>query len=134
MNVDVLTVSSKVQIALPDSVRNALSIAAGDKIVAYSSGDSILLKKLELPTEDEFSKWLDNAQKVGIPVGADRGRRTRNHLRGEGEETRARTVIDAGASLPLPVACRQCKALQFLLVEVTEIVWTFPPDAIIEVK
>ena len=69
MNVDVLTVSSKGQIALPDSVRKALSIAAGDKIVAYSSGDSILLRKLELPTEDEFSKWLDNAQKWASQSG-----------------------------------------------------------------
>ena len=48
MSVDVLTVSSKGQIVLPAPVRKALSIVAGEKLVAYSTGDSILLKKLEL--------------------------------------------------------------------------------------
>ena len=63
MSVDVLTVSSKGQIVLPAPVRRALSISAGEKLVAYFTGDSILLKKLDLPKEDEFKKWLDDAQK-----------------------------------------------------------------------
>lgn len=62
MSVDVLTVSSKGQIVLPAPVRKALSIATGEKLIAYSTGDSILLKKLELPKEEEFRKWLDDAQ------------------------------------------------------------------------
>jgi AbrB family looped-hinge helix DNA binding protein len=69
MSVDVLTVSSKGQIVLPAPIRKALSIVAGDKLVAYSTGDSILLKKLELPKEDEFRKWLDDAQEWAAQSG-----------------------------------------------------------------
>lgn len=69
MSVDVLTVSSKGQIVLPAPVRKALSIVAGEKLVAYSTGDSILLKKLELPKEDEFRKWLDDAQEWAAQSG-----------------------------------------------------------------
>ena len=32
------------------------------KLAAYSTGDSILLKKVELPKEEEFKRWLDEAQ------------------------------------------------------------------------
>lgn len=69
MSVDVLTVSSKGQIVLPAPVRKALSIAEGEKLVAYSNGDTILLKKLELPKEDEFRKWLDDAQEWAAQSG-----------------------------------------------------------------
>ena len=69
MSVDVLTVSSKGQIVLPAPVRKALSINTGEKLVAYSTDDSILLKKLELPKEDEFKKWLDDAQSWAAQSG-----------------------------------------------------------------
>lgn len=69
MSVDVLTVSSRGQIVLPAPVRKALSIATGEKLVAYSTDDSILLKKLELPKEDEFRRWLDDAQEWATQSG-----------------------------------------------------------------
>lgn len=69
MSVDVLTVSSKGQIVLPAPVRRALSIAAGEKLVAYSTGDSILLKKLEIPKEEKFKEWLDEAQEWAAQSG-----------------------------------------------------------------
>ena len=43
MNTQVLTVSSKGQISLPVAIRKLLSIDAGDKLVAYASGDVIML-------------------------------------------------------------------------------------------
>ena len=58
MSVDVLTISSKGQIVLPAAMRKALSLVSGDKLIAYSSGDSILLKPLEVPKEDDCKKWL----------------------------------------------------------------------------
>ena len=62
MSVDVLTVSSKGQVVLPAPIRKALSITSGDKLIAYSAGDSILLKPLELPKESDCKKWLDDAR------------------------------------------------------------------------
>ena len=44
MNTQILTVSSKGQISLPVSIRKLLSIGSGDKLVAYASGDTIILK------------------------------------------------------------------------------------------
>ena len=65
MNTQVLTVSSKGQISLPIAIRKRLSIDPGDKLVAYTSGDVIMLKTLKLPTAEEFEASLDEAQKFG---------------------------------------------------------------------
>lgn len=69
MNTQVLTVSSKGQISLPVAIRKLLSIDAGDKLVAYASGDVIMLKTLKLPTAEEFEASLDEAQKWASSVG-----------------------------------------------------------------
>ena len=61
MSVDVLTVSSKGQIALPIEMRRRLSIKQGDKFAAFDNGDVIVLKPIKLPTEDEFMLWLNEA-------------------------------------------------------------------------
>ena len=69
MNAQVLTVSSKGQISLPASIRKLLSIDKGDKLVAYISGDVIMLKALKLPTIEEFEKSMDEAQSWAASVG-----------------------------------------------------------------
>ena len=69
MNTQVLTVSSKGQISLPVAIRKLLSIDAGDKLVAYASGDVIMLKTLKLPTAEEFEASLDEEQKWASSVG-----------------------------------------------------------------
>lgn len=69
MSMQILTVSSKGQVSLPVSIRNLLSINAGDKLVAYTSGDVIMLKTLKLPSAEEFEESLDEAQKWAASVG-----------------------------------------------------------------
>ncbi len=69
MNTHILTVSSKGQISLPVSIRKLLSINTGDKLVAYTSGDVIMLKTLKLPSAEEFEASLDEAQKWAMFVG-----------------------------------------------------------------
>lgn len=71
MNTQILTVSSKGQISLPVNIRKLLSIDTGDKLVAYTSGDVIMLKTLKLPTAEEFESALDEAQKWAMSVGYD---------------------------------------------------------------
>ncbi len=71
MNTQILTVSSKGQISLPISIRKRLSIGTGDKLVAYTSGDVIMLKTLKLPSAEEFEASLDEAQKWATSVGYD---------------------------------------------------------------
>ena len=62
MAVDVLTVSTKGQIVLPAPIRKALSIKSGDRLAAYAIGDTVMLKPVKVPTEDDFKSWLDEAQ------------------------------------------------------------------------
>lgn len=69
MSMQILTVSSKGQISLPVSIRKLLSIDTGDKLVAYTSGDVIMLKTLKLPSAEEFEASLDDAQKWAASVG-----------------------------------------------------------------
>ena len=69
MSAQVLTVSSKGQISLPITIRRKLSIDAGDKLVAYTSGDVIMLKALKLPTAEEFEASLDEAQQWAASMG-----------------------------------------------------------------
>lgn len=69
MRTQILTVSSKGQISLPVNIRKLLSIDTGDKLVAYTSGDVIMLKTLKLPSVEEFEASLDEAQKWAMSVG-----------------------------------------------------------------
>lgn len=69
MNTQILTVSSKGQISLPVGIRKLMSINTGDKLIAYTSGDVIMLKTLKLPTAEEFEASLDEAQKWAVSVG-----------------------------------------------------------------
>ncbi len=69
MDTQVLTVSSKGQISLPDSIRRLLSIETGDKLVAYASGDTIMLKTLKFPSGEDFETSLNEAQKWAESVG-----------------------------------------------------------------
>ena len=69
MDTQILTVSSKGQISLPVNIRKLLSINTGDKLLAYTSGDVIMLKALKLPSAEEFKASLDEAQKWAMSVG-----------------------------------------------------------------
>ena len=61
MSIEVITVSTKGQIALPAEIRKRMSINQGDKFAVYDAGDTILLKRLSVPTEEEFKQWLEAA-------------------------------------------------------------------------
>ena len=69
MSVDVLTVSSKGQIALPAKIRKALSINTGDRLAVFTSDDVIMLKAVKVPTAEEFKMKLDEAADWAKQVG-----------------------------------------------------------------
>jgi bifunctional DNA-binding transcriptional regulator/antitoxin component of YhaV-PrlF toxin-antitoxin module len=71
MSVDVLTVSSKGQVVLPINMRRALSIVEGAKLAAYAIGDTIMLKPISVPTEEDFHSFLDEAQAWAEASGLD---------------------------------------------------------------
>ena len=63
MSPQMLTVSSKGQITLPVSFRNMLSIGKGDKIAAFATDDSIMLKPIAMPTVQDFEASCKKAQR-----------------------------------------------------------------------
>lgn len=69
MPIDVLTLSTKGQLVLPNDLRKSMSLAPGDKLVAYWSNGSIVLKKLELPTENDFEKQIDSTVMLAKQAG-----------------------------------------------------------------
>ena len=69
MEAQVITVTTKGQIAIPIKIRKMLSIENGDKLIAYAYGDTLMLKVLKIPSEEEFKNTLDNAQKWAASVG-----------------------------------------------------------------
>ena len=62
MTMQLVSVSSKGQIAIPVSYRKALSIKEGSQLVIYSDGENIILKPVELPSEDKLSALLAKAR------------------------------------------------------------------------
>ena len=67
--VDYVTVSPKGQVVLPMGMRNALSIASGDKLAVYFTDEVIMMKPVKKPTVEDFSQWLGEAQAWAKSVG-----------------------------------------------------------------
>lgn len=61
MAIDIISVSSKGQVVLPIEMRKKMDITAGAKLAAYALGDMIVLKLIDVPTESDFKKSLDEA-------------------------------------------------------------------------
>ncbi|MCW4001500.1 MAG: AbrB/MazE/SpoVT family DNA-binding domain-containing protein [Candidatus Bathyarchaeota archaeon] len=54
---EVTTVSEKGQVVIPQSIRKELGIKPKNKFLVYGKGDTIIMKKLELP--DLKKEWND---------------------------------------------------------------------------
>lgn len=69
MDMQILTVSSKGQISIPVELRKRLSIESGTRLVAYASGDVIMLKVVKLPTIEDFDAALSEVQNLAAASG-----------------------------------------------------------------
>ena len=56
-NSEVTTMSEKVQVVIPQSIRKELGIKPKTKFLVYGRGDTVIMKKLELP--DLKKEWED---------------------------------------------------------------------------
>ena len=55
--------SSKGQIVLPKALRETLGLESGDIFALFGEEDTIMLKRIDLPSEKEFEKLLVWGQK-----------------------------------------------------------------------
>ena len=69
MITEVTSVSSKGQVVLPKTVRDALSLDAGSKLIVVTDGDNILLKPIVAPDISEFDALMKESQKWAKSVG-----------------------------------------------------------------
>ena len=66
---DVLKVSSKGQISIPAKARKEMNIKYGDRLAYVVFGDTLVIKPVKMPSEEEFKKRLDEAQTWAASVG-----------------------------------------------------------------
>jgi len=57
-NIEITSVSSRGQVVIPQSLRDKLKIREGEKFVVIGEGNTIVLKKLEMPSFKGFDKLL----------------------------------------------------------------------------
>ncbi|MBS3092246.1 AbrB/MazE/SpoVT family DNA-binding domain-containing protein [Candidatus Pacearchaeota archaeon] len=69
-NVEITSVSSRGQVVIPQSLRDRMKIQTGEKFVVIGEDNTIVLKKLEIPSFSGIDKLLkktrDFAKKRGI--------------------------------------------------------------------
>ncbi len=67
---EITSLSSRGQIVIPQGVRDRLNLHEGEKFVVIGEDDTIILKKLEVPSFKGFEKLLqktrDFAKKKGL--------------------------------------------------------------------
>lgn len=66
---DMLKVSSKGQISIPAKARKEMNIKYGDRLAYVVFGDTLVIKPVKMPSEEEFEKSLDEAQEWAASVG-----------------------------------------------------------------
>lgn len=61
MDIQIIKVTDKGQISLPQKFRKTVGIQRGDKIIAIQEGNTIILQSLD---EDKFKDLVKHSQKV----------------------------------------------------------------------
>ena len=69
MIAEVTSVSSKGQVVLPKSVREALTLNPGSKLIVISDGTNILLKPIDIPDLSEFESLMEESKNWAKKVG-----------------------------------------------------------------
>ena len=71
MNMQIVSVSSKGQIAIPVSYRKELSLNEGSKLAIFSDGENIILKPIALPSEGSLLSALADMREYAKNAGLD---------------------------------------------------------------
>ena len=64
--------SSKGQIVVPKQLRNLLGLNEGEIFAIFGDNDTIILKRIEMPSKDEFESLLQWGQKYAKKKGIKR--------------------------------------------------------------
>lgn len=75
--VQITTTSPKGQVVIPQEIREQMSIESGTKFAVYGRGDTIIFKRVELPTVKDFEKLA----RFGRTFAAKRGIKEKDLLK-----------------------------------------------------
>lgn len=85
-SIEVTTMTSRGQIVIPQAIREGLSLDSGAKFVVVGEGDTVILKRLQMPSSDSLKALLVQSRQlakrkglkkssVGKVIAAVRGKR-----------------------------------------------------------
>lgn len=66
---EVTRLSSKGQVVLPEAVRKKLHLTEGARFVVIGSDDTVILKRLEEPSREQFKELLKRSRAYAKRVG-----------------------------------------------------------------
>ncbi|MFA4819815.1 MAG: AbrB/MazE/SpoVT family DNA-binding domain-containing protein [Candidatus Aenigmatarchaeota archaeon] len=68
-DVQMTTTSEKGQVVIPQNIRDELGIESGTKFAVYGKGDTIIFKRVEMPTVKDFEKLASFGRKFAKKKG-----------------------------------------------------------------
>ena len=68
-NIEITSMSSRGQIVIPQSLREKLRIHEGEKFIVIGEDNTIVLKKLEMPSFEGFDKLLKKTREFAKKKG-----------------------------------------------------------------
>lgn len=68
-NIEVTTMTSRGQIVIPQAIREALSLDSGAKFVVVGEGDTVILKRLEMPSSEGLKGLLTQSRQLAKKKG-----------------------------------------------------------------
>lgn len=68
-SIDITSVSSRGQIVIPQALRNKMKIQEGEKFVIIGKDNTIVLKKLEMPSFNGIDKLLEKTREFAKTKG-----------------------------------------------------------------
>ena len=68
-DLEITSVSSRGQVVIPQKIRDRLKISEGEKFVVVGENDTIILKKLEVPSFKGFEKLLRKTREHAVKHG-----------------------------------------------------------------
>jgi len=68
-DVQMTTASEKGQVVIPQEIREELGIESGTKFAVYGKGDTIIFKRIEIPTAKDFEKLAAFGRKFAKKKG-----------------------------------------------------------------
>ncbi len=67
--IEVTSLSSRGQVVIPQDIRNRLNLHEGEKFVVIGENDTIILKKLQVPSFQGFDKLLKKTREFAKNKG-----------------------------------------------------------------